>query len=165
VVPRRGVGEVVRTLYAHHPYEEPAFDLLPVHSLAGRGQVGLGRVGILRRPLRGTELLAKLRGHVDLNGASVVGTLNRRFHSVTAAAGSFGVRSFRDPQSLVLTGEFKHHDALELLRRGLTAVHLGHYASERPALARVRARLTAAVPGVRVTIAKSDAAPFQPLPR
>ncbi len=165
IVPRHRVGPVVRVLYAHHPYEEPAFDLLPLHNLTGRGQVGLGRVGLLRRPTRGTQLVAQLRGHVDLSGASVVGALTRRFRAVTAAAGSFGVRSFRDPDALVLTGEFKHHDALELLRRGITAVHLGHYASERPALTRLRQHLAAACPGVRFTLARSDSAPFQPLAR
>ncbi|RMF86098.1 MAG: hypothetical protein D6744_00345 [Planctomycetota bacterium] len=99
----------------------------------------------------------------DLSAASVVGELRRSFTSVTAAAGSFGVRAFRDPQSLVITGEFKHHDALALLRRGVTAVHLSHYASERPVLAALCARIRRRVPGASLRVARADRNPFTPI--
>jgi len=153
----------VRALYANHSYEEPAFDLYPLDELAGRGQVGLGRVGRLARPTAGRELLERLRGRIDLSIATCVGDLRRRFRFVTAAAGAFGVRDFTDPAALVITGEFKHHDALDLLRRGITAVALGHYASERLALEDLRRRLSRELPGTECRIARSDRAPFRPL--
>jgi len=78
----------------------------------------MGRVGVLKRAQRGDVLLRAGAKRVDMAGAAVVGGVRRRFRSVTAAAGSFGVATLRDPESLVLTGDFKHHDALELLRRG-----------------------------------------------
>lgn len=160
VVPRRKIGDVVRALYAAHSYEEPAFDLYPVHNAAQRGAAGMGRVGQLKRPLRGRALLRRLAQIADISCATVVGDLKRSFSSVTAAAGSFGVRSFRDPASLVVTGEFKHHDALELLRRNVTAICLGHYASERPVLTSLRARLRKSVKGLQAAIARSDRSPF-----
>jgi putative NIF3 family GTP cyclohydrolase 1 type 2 len=160
VVPRARLGAVVRALYAKHSYEEPAFDVYPLDEPVGRGAVGMGRVGVLRRPQRGTALLDRLRTAVDLSAALVVGDLKRRFRSVTAAAGAFGVRSFRDSDSLILTGEFKHHDALELLRRGITAVHLGHYASEQPVLPVIQRYLADNLRGLRVAIARTDRAPF-----
>jgi dinuclear metal center YbgI/SA1388 family protein len=163
VLPRDRLSPVVRALYAAHSYEEPAFDVYPVHEPAGRGAAGMGRVGVLRRPQRGTDLVARLGKHVDLACALVVGNLKRRFRSVTVAAGLFGVRAFRDPDSLVLTGEFKHHDALELQRRDVTAVHLGHYASERPVLDWLRTWLRKSLPAVRLEIARSGRAPFSPL--
>ncbi len=160
IVRRDRLGPVVRALYATHSYEEPAFDIYPLRGVIGRGEVGMGRVGVLRRPTRGDVLLRNLRGTVDLSAAMVVGELRRPFRSVTAAAGAFGVRAFRDPDSLVLTGEFKHHDALELLKRGVTAVHLGHWASERPVLGRLAMRLKAQVPGLRAALARHDRGPL-----
>lgn len=165
VVPRARLGEVVRALYATHPYEEPAFDLHPLHTVAARGRAGLGRVGVLRRAQRGAALVELLARRVDVSGATVVGDLRRRFSSVTAAAGAFGTHAFRDPASLVLTGEFKHHDALELLRRGITAVHLGHWASERPVLAMLAHKLEEQLRAVRVAVSRADRAPYQPLGR
>lgn len=93
----------------------------------------MGRVGLLREPTHSTVLLGKLAAMCNLETATHVGDITKRFTSVTTAAGSFGVRWFRDPASWVVTGEFKHHDALDLARRGITAICTGHYASERPA--------------------------------
>lgn len=163
VVPAARLGEVVRALYTNHSYEEPAFDLYPTRQVAGRGAVGGARVGVLEKPQRGTDLIRQISTRVDLSCAMVVGDLKRPFQSVTAAAGSFGVKAFRDPASLALTGEFKHHDALELLRRGVTAVCLGHYASERPLLDVVCAKLIDRVRGLRATVARVDGSPFKPV--
>ncbi|MGD8452506.1 MAG: Nif3-like dinuclear metal center hexameric protein [Phycisphaerae bacterium] len=163
VVPRAQLGDVVRALYAHHSYEEPAFDVYPVHETPGRAATGMGRVGQLARPQRGTTLVQRLADRVDLSCATVVGDLRRSFRSVTAAAGAFGVKAFNDPDSLVFTGEFKHHDALALQRRGVTAVQLGHYASERPALEVLRGRLKTRVAGVRFELARADRSPLAPL--
>jgi hypothetical protein len=165
VAPRSRIGEIVRALYANHTYEEPAFDLYPLHELAGRGRAGMGRVGVLSRPTSGRRLARQLARIVDTSTATVVGELGRSFRRVTAAAGSFGVHGFRDPDSLVITGEFKHHDALELLKRGVTAIALGHDASERPVLPRVRDRLRQALPGVTIEIARSDRPPLVRLMR
>jgi dinuclear metal center YbgI/SA1388 family protein len=163
IVPRGRLGEVVRTLYATHSYEEPAFDLYPLHEVPERAASGMGRVGQLERPERGDALLSRLRRRVDLSAALVVGRLKRSFRSVTAAAGAFGIRSFTDRDSLVLTGEFKHHDALALQKRGITAVHLGHYASERPALESLRNRLAERVAGVTFETARADKSPLTPV--
>lgn len=163
VVPTERLGDVIRRLHAVHTYEEPAYDVIPLHSLDGRGAAGMGRIGRLARPRSGRELVRQLRSRVDLSTAQVVGTLDREFSSVTAAAGSFGVHAFRDADSLVLTGEFKHHDALDLLRRGVTAIALGHYASERPALESLAARL--ADEGFEVQVAASDCSPLRRLER
>jgi dinuclear metal center YbgI/SA1388 family protein len=163
VVPRSAVGPVVRTLYAAHSYEEPAFDLYPLHRPAGRGAAGMGRVGRLRKVTRGPKLIAQLGQMCDLSGAQTVGPVKRSFKRVIAAAGAYGVGSFRDPEALVLTGEFKHHDALELLRRDVTAVHIGHAASERPVRDLIRQHLRGRLSGVRVELARRDVVPFVPV--
>ncbi len=163
VVPRARLGPVIRALYATHSYEEPAFDIYPLHTTPGRAAIGMGRIGELAQPQRGDALVARLRAHVDLSAALVVGKLKRSFRSVTAAAGAFGVRSFTDPDSLVLTGEFKHHDALVLQRRGITAVHLGHYASERPVLDALRTRLAQRLSGLQISLARADKSPLAPI--
>lgn len=163
IVPQARVGAVVRALYAAHSYEEPAFDLYPLQEVAGRGAAGLGRVGVLRRPLRGTQLVAQLGRVVDLATTLVVGNLKRRFERVVAAAGAYGVERFTAPDTLVITGEFKHHDALALLKRGVTALHLGHDASERPVLRYLQQRLKQALPQLDVFISRAGRPPLVPL--
>ena len=163
VAPHRRLAEIVRALYANHPYEEPAFDVYPLQRVGGRGRSGQGRIGELRRPTSGMELIRKLAAGVDLSTATCVGNLKRRFRFVAVAAGAFGAERFRSPDTLALTGELKHHDALALLRRGVTALCLGHYASERPALTALCRRLRQALKTSKIAIANSDRAPFQPI--
>lgn len=163
LVPEARLPQVVAALYANHSYEEPAFDLYPLSRMPGRGRIGLGRVGKLRTPQAGEKLLAQLRRIADCSIATVIGDLRRSFSSVTAAAGSFGVRSFRDRSSLYVTGEMKHHDALDLLKRGISAICLGHDASERPVLPALQERLRVALPGIDVRISQADRSPFSRL--
>lgn len=163
IVPQARVGAVVRALYAAHSYEEPAFDLYPLQEIAGRGAAGMGRVGVLRRPTRGTQLAEQLGRVVDLAGTLVVGDLKRRFERVVAAAGAYGVERFTDPDTLVITGEFKHHDALALLKRGVTALHLGHDASERPVLSYLQRRLKQTLPQLDVAVSKAGQPPLKTL--
>ncbi len=160
IVPKARLSEVVSTLYANHSYEEPAFDLYPLVKVPARAKTGLGRIGKLRSRQSGAQLLTRLRQIADCSIATVVGDMRRSFTSVTTAAGSFGVRSFRDRDSLYVTGEMKHHDALDLTKRGITAICLGHDASERPVLPILRERLLIALPGIEAHIAVSDRSPF-----
>lgn len=163
IVPASRLDAAIRALDAVHPYEEPAVDVYPLRTVDSRGQTGSGRVGTLSAPTSGQQLVKTLAPRVDLANASVVGDLHRAFDSVTAAAGSYGTRAFRDPGSLVLTGEFKHHDALTLLRHGVTAIHIGHDASERAVLPVVKDRLAGAIPAASVVLSKTDRSPLQRL--
>lgn len=161
VVSRGLLAAVIRTLYAQHSYEEPAFDLYPLHKVSGRGAAGLGRVGTLAQPTCGPDLIRKLATLCDLTSAQVVGPIDRPFERVVTAAGAFGVGEFRDPDAFVVTGEFKHHDALQLLKRGVTAIHVGHDATERPALSVLAERLGAQLTDCEFNIATKDVSPFQ----
>lgn len=161
VVSKARLAAAVRALYATHSYEEPAFDVYPIEDVAGRGAVGMGRVGTLAAPTRGRALVEALAKAADVSAARAVGDLKRPFESVTAAAGSFGVASLTDPTSLVITGELKHHDALVLQRRGVCAVCLGHYASERPVLDVLRRKLAERVAGLDVRISRADGDPLE----
>jgi dinuclear metal center YbgI/SA1388 family protein len=62
---------------------------------------------------------------------------------------------------LVLTGELKHHDILEFVRRGVHVVISEHGYTERPYLAVLRKRLLELLPSLsRVDLAKSDREPL-----
>jgi putative NIF3 family GTP cyclohydrolase 1 type 2 len=55
----------------------------------------------------------------------------------------------------VITGELKHHDMLAFQAAGLSAIMLGHAASEMPVLSSLVTRLTAAFPTCNPALAKS----------
>jgi putative NIF3 family GTP cyclohydrolase 1 type 2 len=79
---------------------------------------------------------------------------------VAGSAGSLPFRAGLTDRTVVITGEMRHHDALSIARSGAAAILLGHWASERPALAPLGKRLAKALPGVDVRSSAQDCDPF-----
>ncbi len=60
-----------------------------------------------------------------------------------------------------LTGEMKHHEALEAARTGLTCVAAGHYETERPFAEFLASFLRKRIPGAAFLVSKQERPPFQ----
>lgn len=163
VVPRAALPAVVRAMLDVHPYEEPAFDLYP---LTAPPRVGIGRVAQLPRPVALASLARKLRKATQAPCVQIVGPADRvvdRAVIVVGAAGSLPFSTSLTPQTVVITGEIRHHDALTIERIDATAVALGHFSSERPALAPLAHRLRDALPRTKILISEADREPFRPV--
>lgn len=162
VVPVRKLPEVNRALWSAHPYEEPAYDIYP---LKARPVKGIGRVGTLPIPLALSKLAASLKRTTGAQCVQTVGDSRQAVDRAIIVAGSAGSLPFRaglTERTVVITGEMRHHDGLAIARAGATAILLGHWASERPALEPLAKRLGAALPGVTVETSCLDDAPFLP---
>jgi dinuclear metal center YbgI/SA1388 family protein len=138
VAPARRTA-VVAALRAVHPYEEPAFDLLP--TVAAPGSRGLGRVGVLPAPesLRDfAERVSEALPHTA-SGVRVAGDLDAPVHRV-AVCGGAGDDLFdvvrRTGADVFVTADLRHHPASESLAHGTPAlVEAAHWATEWPWLA------------------------------
>lgn len=162
VVPVHRLPEVDRALWAAHPYEEPAYDIYP---LKARPVKGIGRVGTLPKPLALSKLAASLKRSTGARCVQTVGDSSQAVDRAIIVAGSAGSLPFRaklTERTVVITGEMRHHDGLAIARAGSSAILLGHWASERPALEPLAKRLGAALSGVTVETSRLDCAPFLP---
>lgn len=161
VAPNRRLPEVINALLSHHPYEEPAYDIYP---LAAAPSFGIGRVGQLAPRTTLATLARKLKKATGSKIAAMVGAPDAAIARAAICVGAAGMLPFEKARSsdcdVVVTGEIRHHDALSLLRMGKSAIALGHWESERPALAPLGVRLTEMVPGLSVRISEKDAPPF-----
>ncbi len=163
VVPRGGVSEVVDALCDAHPYEVPAYDIYPLHRRPVRG---IGRWGPLRKEVSLMGLARRLKRATHSAGCSIVGSGSETIGRVALCVGSAGSLPFRLPLvkgDCIVTGEMRHHDALTILRRGLTAIVVGHWTSERPMLHSFSGRLSDEIPGLDVLVSKADCEPFVPV--
>jgi dinuclear metal center YbgI/SA1388 family protein len=152
---------VIRAMTAVHSYEEPAFDIYP---LKARPVRGTGRWGALAQPTTLGRLARKLKRVTHATSVQMVGPADREITRAAVQAGAAGSMPFRLPltsEDVIVTGEIRHHDALTIERLGCAAIALGHWASERPALASLVMRLESELPGVSVTISAADRDPFQ----
>ncbi len=160
VVPIARIPEVIAALRSAHPYEEPAFDLV---RLAPRpSDFGMGRIGNVAG-LTLADALSRLKNGLGVSHVLVAGN-GTRFDRVAVAAGSAGdiFRSAKQQGAeLFVTGEMRHHDALEASALGLTVVCVLHSNSERKALESVRARLAALHPDCTFSLSAVDRDPFR----
>ncbi|NOS99762.1 MAG: Nif3-like dinuclear metal center hexameric protein [Phycisphaerales bacterium] len=160
ITPRRLLYEVVTALRGAHPYEEPAFDVYPLQDEPGPG---IGRHGPLPRPITLAALSRKLTKATGATGVQIVGDAGRTVSRAVICAGAAGSLPFGVPldgEHVVITGEMRHHDALAIVRRGSSAIALGHWASEKPVLATLADAIRTGLPALEVLISAADRDPF-----
>ena len=132
----------VAALLKVHPYEEPAYDLYP---LLNRGESnGLGRIGRLREEMTLARFAQEVRNRLNLPGIRFVGAPDRAVRKIALCGGS-GASLVRDAwkqgADVLVTGDIKYHEARDGEALGLALIDAGHFATERPMIQGVAARL------------------------
>ncbi|MGH2724792.1 MAG: Nif3-like dinuclear metal center hexameric protein [Actinomycetota bacterium] len=158
VVPRERVRAAVGALLDAHPYEEVAYDLYPLDGPAG---LGLGRIGRLAEPLPAAALAGRCR-ELLRSEVRVAGDPERAVGTVAVCGGSGGSLvpdAIGAGVDAFVTGDVKHHQALDAVAGGITVVDAGHHGTEWPFVPRLAERLAAAAPG-HVLVSEVETAPF-----
>ncbi len=123
--------KVVSALQETHPYEEPAFDIIPL--LNSWNTVGLGMVGELNREMSEREFLDHLKKEFSLSVIRHTAFANRKVKKVALCGGS-GSEFLRDALAykadVYISGDFKYHEFFDAEERILIA-DIGHYESEQ----------------------------------
>jgi dinuclear metal center YbgI/SA1388 family protein len=134
VAPRRRRAHVLAALRAAHPYEEPAFDVLPVAEVpTGRGG---GRVGNLPEQMTLAAFAARVAATLPetVQGIRAAGDPDRVVRRVAVCGGS-GDSMLRAATAsgadVYVTSDLRHHRASEHLESGGCAlVDVAHWAAE-----------------------------------
>lgn len=145
IVPQARLGRVLERLFKAHPYEEVAYDLIPLANQ--NSQAGLGRIGRLEQPLALQECGAMIKSALVTPQLRVVGDPSRRIAKVAVCGGSGGglvQTAHRQGADLLVTGDVKYHEARLAEDLGLAVIDAGHFATEQLAVAGLVARLGAA---------------------
>jgi dinuclear metal center YbgI/SA1388 family protein len=148
VVPTSVRRDVLAALRAAHPYEEPAFDLLPTVPL--QAVHGSGRVGRLPTPTTLADFVRHAAAVLPATewGIRAAGDPRRTVHTVAVCGGSGGAyveQARRAGADAFLTADLKHHSTLEAVTErggaGMALVDAAHWATEAPWLDAVAAAL------------------------
>jgi dinuclear metal center YbgI/SA1388 family protein len=163
VVPEHLVPSVVAAVRKAHSYEEPAFDVYPLKPGTSGGE---GRFGELSQPATLGELAKRVKGSLGATVVQVVGDPARPVRTVAlacGAAGEFLSDAIKRKVDVFLTGEVRFHDALAARDASVALILPGHYATERPAIEDLAAKLAAAFPGVTVWASRDERDPLSEL--
>jgi len=135
ILPREVQGRVVDRMLRAHPYEEVAYDLIPLANR--RPQVGLGRIGRLAEPTTLEAFVAKVKKALGAPSLRLVGDPGRSVAKVALCGGSGASllgEAARQGADVLVTGDVKYHEARAAESQGMALLDAGHFATERLAI-------------------------------
>lgn len=134
--------------------------VVPLCPPAAPGARPMGRVGDLPEPLTLQELAARIARGLPAPGSRRCGDAGRRITRV-AVLGGAGTSAIPDAlragADVLVTGDVRHHVALDALELGLALIDAGHHATEVAAMPAFAARIAtvAAQQGLRAPVVRS----------
>jgi dinuclear metal center YbgI/SA1388 family protein len=147
ILPLERERAVTQALRKAHPYEEPAYDLVPLHPAY---EQPLGRLGRLAKPLTLKDLVDYVDDRLGTR-STAWGREDRRIERVAVVGGSAD-GEWRNARSAgadaLVTGEVKQHVALEAAESGFSLLAAGHYATEQPGCEALREALAQRLPEI-----------------
>ena len=131
ILPAYIKGRVVRALLEAHPYEEPAYDLIPIAN--EYTQAGIGVVGNLPQPISVFELMHKVKqqtGCIQLRHTAQEDKLVQRVALCGGAGSSLIGNAIAAHADIFITGEIGYHQLFGYENQIILA-EIGHYESEQ----------------------------------
>lgn len=116
------------------------FGLQEVEELEERSDLdegGLGRIGDLPEPVRLSEVTERIKAILGAERIRVVGRKDRRIERIAVVGGAGGgmvALASKKGAQLLITGDVRHHEALEAKALGLALIDAGHFQTEKSAL-------------------------------
>ncbi len=161
VVPAANLGAALNAMRSAHSYEEPAFDVIPM--IIDQDNIGLGRYGRLIKPIRLKTIINMIKDKLKIDYAGLIGPRDRLVKIAAVAAGSCGsayLQAIKNNCDLYLTGEIKHHHAIDIQESGMSAIVVNHSNSERFYLRKLVGRMRSLMPTLDITVSRKDRDPI-----
>ncbi|MCD6525422.1 MAG: Nif3-like dinuclear metal center hexameric protein [Desulfuromonas sp.] len=132
IVSRTLVNRVVERMVKAHPYEEVAYDLLPLDNR--RNDIGLGRIGLLDAPQSLDLFATTCKQQLGCTALRVVEATTAPIRKVAVCGGSGAMlihEAARQGADVLVTGDIKYHEAMTARSLGLSLIDAGHFATEQ----------------------------------
>lgn len=124
-------SKVVKALCEAHPYEEPAFDLIPLKN--SFSHAGAGVIGELADEMSEIEFLRKIKADFNVESLRHSPLLNRSVKKIALCGGSGAFlisAALRAKADVYITGDIKYHDFFNH-NDSILLADAGHYESEQ----------------------------------
>jgi dinuclear metal center YbgI/SA1388 family protein len=160
VAPRGRLPAVVTALQQAHPYEEVAYDVYP---LVGQPGPGPGRLAEAPDGTTAGRLADRCRERLGIQ-VRTAGDPERqvRIVALCGGAGAFLIPdAIAAGADVMITGDVKHHQALDAVASGLTVIDAGHHGTEWPFVSTLADVLSRSVPDADVRVSRTTTDPFR----
>lgn len=128
IVKEKDIQTVVQAMIAAHPYEEVAYDIIP---LKNEGEIlGIGRIGTLNEELTLQQFLHVVKDKYKVDHLRFVGERSQKVRRVAILGGSgekYIDAAIKAGADVYITGDMTFHPAQDAKELGLAIVDPGHY--------------------------------------
>lgn len=133
--------KVLEAMVKTHPYEEVAYDLIPLQN--ENYEAGLGVIGECRKPMSQQQLLSLAKRAFDLPILRYSGRTDRKIRTV-ALCGGAGFEALeeaiRQGADAFITSDIKYH-GFQKVNKDVLLIDAGHYETERHVLPLLASRI------------------------
>lgn len=136
------LAKVLARMLKVHPYEEVAYDLIPLANT--RSDIGLGRIGRLAEKIGLQQFAEQVREQLNVSSVRLVGDAEQKISKIAVCGGSGASllsEALRQGADCLVTGDIKYHDAQRARAEGLALIDAGHFGTEQFMVAELSLRL------------------------
>ena len=122
---------VLAALFSNHPYEEVAYELIPLPN--PNQQIGAGMIGTLPAPVEASEFLSRVKRQMKADCIKHTTLTGRHIQKVAVCGGSGSfllADAIRQNADIFITADYKYHQFFDAEGRIIIA-DIGHYESEQ----------------------------------
>lgn len=132
VVSKDNLQRVIEAMIHAHPYEEVAYDVYPLE-INGR-EYGMGNVGVLDKSITLESFINLVKERLNIKNVRLIGSTEKEIKKVAVFCGSFDNRvawAAKLQADVLVTGDVKYHDAMDMTEMGMCVIDAGHFNTER----------------------------------
>lgn len=125
------LNNVLSSMLKAHPYEEVAYDLIPLEN--NIEELGFGRIGYLTNPMTLKNLALEVKNILNADMVKIIGDESKPMSKISICTGSgseFIKSAYKNKCDCYITGDIKYHDAQLAVDLGLNIIDAGHYETE-----------------------------------
>ncbi|SKC79456.1 Nif3-like dinuclear metal center hexameric protein [Maledivibacter halophilus] len=160
------LDNVIRAMKNSHPYEEVAYDIIPLENMIEA--MGFGRIGCLEEPKKLMELAVEIKNKLKAENVRLIGNESEAVSKIAICTGSgseFIKDAYLNKCDCYITGDIKYHDAQLAKELGLNVIDAGHYETENIICTPLKDRLVKEIDennyNLKVITSEIDINPFK----
>ncbi len=131
ILPRRSLNRVMDAMLKAHPYEEVAYDVIPLEN--SYPNTGSGILGKLPKMVTMTNLIPVIKKTGGIKKLRLCGNPNKKIQTIALCTGSGASlldKAISAGADLLITGDVKYHAGVSALRHDMCLLDIGHFHSE-----------------------------------
>lgn len=116
-----------RAIEKYHPYETPVYDIMRMTKFSERG---LGVIGQLDQSMDVPTFVKQVKSQLDMPSVRFIGDEHSKIETVAIIGGAgvgFETLAHNLGADIFITGDIKHHEALDAKIAGINMLDINHY--------------------------------------